>query len=324
MLFALWSPTGGSGTSVLTAACAGPRPSGAPRSATASGVPSPISTATSRDLRPRCRADRRPRRLAERRPGGTQRGARPSGRRGRARCRAPAARTWAAGAHHAPGAESGRGARGRAARRVVTGLVDCGPRATPPRRAIVEVADVSVVVVRGCYLAVRAAVHSPALARPPAWCSSKRTDRSLGEGGRRRPRPPGARAGAGEGGDLPRRRRRRARRHACPSRWRGPHRRSCSDRPAGRRATARPHDGPRSVSTTTRAEATRATAAARGHRRRATDADELRAHAARAPARRRATPRDARASTRLLGEFVDEVGGLGPLEPFLADPASPR
>ena len=46
----------------------------------------------------------------------------------------------------------------------VTTLVDCGTARDPASRALVEVADVSLVVLRGCYLALRRAVHEPALA----------------------------------------------------------------------------------------------------------------------------------------------------------------
>jgi hypothetical protein len=42
-------------------------------------------------------------------------------------------------------------------------LVDCGTADEPATRAVVEVADVSVVVLRGCYLGLRRAVRSPAL-----------------------------------------------------------------------------------------------------------------------------------------------------------------
>ena len=57
----------------------------------------------------------------------------------------------------------------------VATIVDCGRAADPAARAIVEVADVSVVVVRGCYLAVRRALRAPgARAVPPASCWSRR------------------------------------------------------------------------------------------------------------------------------------------------------
>ena len=43
-------------------------------------------------------------------------------------------------------------------------IVDCGRAADPATRAVVEVADATVAVVRGCYLALRRAVRAPALA----------------------------------------------------------------------------------------------------------------------------------------------------------------
>ena len=42
-------------------------------------------------------------------------------------------------------------------------VVDCGTASTPAVRALVETADVSVAVLRPCYLALRRAVHSPLL-----------------------------------------------------------------------------------------------------------------------------------------------------------------
>jgi hypothetical protein len=43
-------------------------------------------------------------------------------------------------------------------------LVDCGTADDPATRAVVEVADVAIVVLRACYLGLRRAVHAPALA----------------------------------------------------------------------------------------------------------------------------------------------------------------
>jgi hypothetical protein len=42
-------------------------------------------------------------------------------------------------------------------------LVDCGTAREPASRAVVEVADIAVVVLRECYLGLRRAVHAPAL-----------------------------------------------------------------------------------------------------------------------------------------------------------------
>jgi hypothetical protein len=43
-------------------------------------------------------------------------------------------------------------------------VADCGAAAEPAARAVAEVADATVVVVRGCYLTLRRAVRAPALA----------------------------------------------------------------------------------------------------------------------------------------------------------------
>jgi hypothetical protein len=59
-------------------------------------------------------------------------------------------------------------------------VVDCGRACSPATRAIVEVADVSVVVVRGCYLALRRALSSPVLERAGGVVLVDEKDRSLG------------------------------------------------------------------------------------------------------------------------------------------------
>jgi len=58
-------------------------------------------------------------------------------------------------------------------------LVDCGTAAEPASRAVVEVADVAVVVLRGCYLGLRRAVHSPALTRTVGAVLMEEPGRSL-------------------------------------------------------------------------------------------------------------------------------------------------
>ena len=58
-------------------------------------------------------------------------------------------------------------------------LVDCGTASEPASRAVVEVADVSVVVLRGCYLALRRAVHGSALASTTAAVLLEEPGRSL-------------------------------------------------------------------------------------------------------------------------------------------------
>jgi hypothetical protein len=59
-------------------------------------------------------------------------------------------------------------------------IVDAGGAETPARRALVEVADVSIVVVRGCYLGLRRAVHSPLLGRAAGVVLVEEQGRSLG------------------------------------------------------------------------------------------------------------------------------------------------
>jgi hypothetical protein len=59
-------------------------------------------------------------------------------------------------------------------------LVDCGTARDPASRAIVEVADVAVVVLRSCYLSLRRAVHSPALRHTAGVVLVEEPDRSLG------------------------------------------------------------------------------------------------------------------------------------------------
>lgn len=59
-------------------------------------------------------------------------------------------------------------------------LVDCGTAREPATRAIVEVADVAVVVLRGCYLALRRAVRAPALEHSVGVVMLDEPGRSLG------------------------------------------------------------------------------------------------------------------------------------------------
>lgn len=59
-------------------------------------------------------------------------------------------------------------------------IVDAGTASAPAARALVEVADTSVVVLRGCYLALRRAVHSPLLARAEGVVLVEEAGRSLG------------------------------------------------------------------------------------------------------------------------------------------------
>jgi hypothetical protein len=59
-------------------------------------------------------------------------------------------------------------------------LVDCGTAREPAMRAVVEVADVAVVVLRGCYLALRRAVHAPPLEHTAGVVLLDEPGRSLG------------------------------------------------------------------------------------------------------------------------------------------------
>ena len=158
MLLALWSPKGGAGTSVLAAACAlvlARRADGA-RLADLGGDQPAIfglgaepATGLADWLAagPEAPADALDRLASMPRPASRccPRGAiRPPARaaaRGRGRCRA----------------------RRRAARRPVAHDRGCRHAPTAPAaRAVVEVADVSVVVLRGCYLALAARRAQPA------------------------------------------------------------------------------------------------------------------------------------------------------------------
>ena len=62
---------------------------------------------------------------------------------------------------------------------VVT-VVDAGNAAVPAAQGLIETADVSVVVVRGCYLALRRAVRTPALAGVAGVAMVAEPARSLG------------------------------------------------------------------------------------------------------------------------------------------------
>jgi hypothetical protein len=59
-------------------------------------------------------------------------------------------------------------------------IVDAGTARAPAARALVEVADASVLVLRGCYLALRRAVHSPLTDRCAGIVLLEEHGRSLG------------------------------------------------------------------------------------------------------------------------------------------------
>src|SRR5262249_45492760 len=59
-------------------------------------------------------------------------------------------------------------------------LVDCGTARAPASRALIEVADVGVVVLRPCYLALRRAVRAPSLEHTAGAVLLDEPERSLG------------------------------------------------------------------------------------------------------------------------------------------------
>lgn len=59
-------------------------------------------------------------------------------------------------------------------------VVDAGRADQPATRMVVEIADVSVVVVRGCYLTLRRAVHAPLTARADGLAFVDEPGRALG------------------------------------------------------------------------------------------------------------------------------------------------
>ncbi len=178
MLIALWSAKGGTGTSVFTAACALVLARDARETGPAAGVrvadlagdlpaifglgaDPEVGLADWLDAGPEAPTDALDRLLVEVAPGV---GLLPRGEGTRSRRPSPeagAALAVALGDGPAPT------------------LVDCGTAAEPAARAVVEVADVAVVVLRGCYLGLRRAVRSPALARTGAAVLFEEPGRSL-------------------------------------------------------------------------------------------------------------------------------------------------
>jgi cellulose biosynthesis protein BcsQ len=165
VLLALWSPKGGSGTSVFTAACAVVLARDARELGSAGGArvadldgdqPAIFGLGADPELGlvdwlragPEAPTEALDRLLVEVAPGV---GLLPQG--GGARVLAPVV---AAEAGAALAVALGDGP--------VPTLVDCGAADEPATRAVIEVADVAVVVLRGCYLALRRAVRAPALA----------------------------------------------------------------------------------------------------------------------------------------------------------------
>ena len=175
MLLAFWSPKGGSGTSVLTAASALvlARNAGGARLADLVGdQPAIFGLAADPDqglvdwleAGPEAPADALERLAVPVAPGVVlvPRGA---GER-------PLAPV--------PAAEAGAALAGALRDGPVPTIVDAGRALEAAARAVVEVADVSVAVVRGCYLALRRAVHSPLLGRAAGIVLVEEAHRSLG------------------------------------------------------------------------------------------------------------------------------------------------
>lgn len=173
MLLALWSPKGGSGTSVLAAACAAvlARRGGCRLADLAGDQPAILGLGTEPETGiaqwlatgPDAPADALDRLAVEVAPGlslvppGTPRVLAP-----------PVA------------AEAGAALGGVLKRSSVPCVVDAGRADTPAARMLVELADVVVLVVRGCYLTLRRAVHSPLTARVTGIAFVDEPGRSLG------------------------------------------------------------------------------------------------------------------------------------------------
>lgn len=174
MLLALWSPKGGSGTSVLAAACAAvlARRGGCRLADLGGDQPAILGLgadpetglaewlATGPDAPP----DALDRLTVEVAPGltlvppGTPRSVRTP----------------------APSAEAGAALGAALRSSEVPCVVDAGRADSPAVRMVVEVADASVIVVRGCYLTLRRAVHTSLTARAAGIAFVDEPGRSLG------------------------------------------------------------------------------------------------------------------------------------------------
>ena len=181
MLIALWSATGGSGTSVFTAACALVLARQARDAGLATGVrvadlagdlpavfglgaDPDVGLADWLDAGAEAPTEALDRLLIEVSPGIAllPRGRGP---------RVPTA---------LPAPESGAALAVALSQGSSPVLVDCGTAREAAARAVVEVADVAVVVLRGCYLALRRAVHAPPLEHTAGVVLLDEPGRSLG------------------------------------------------------------------------------------------------------------------------------------------------
>jgi len=175
MLLALWSPKGGSGTSVLTAACALVLARGAAGGCRVADLdgdqPAIFGLAGEPELG-----------LADWLGAGAEAPVEALDRM--AVEVAPGVALLAAGAGDStlaprPAAEAGAALAVALRDLAVPVVADCGSADHPATRAVVEVADAAVVVLRGCYLALRRAVRSPALAASTAAVLVDEPGRSL-------------------------------------------------------------------------------------------------------------------------------------------------
>lgn len=175
MLIALWSPKGGSGTSVLAAACAVvlARAAGAARLADLAGdQPAVLGIGTDpatglRDwlaMGPGAPIEALDRLAIE---VGSGLELIPAGR-------GPSVLSPMASAE--AGAALAVGLRGAS----VPVVVDAGRAEAPAHRAVVEIADVSVAVIRGCYLALRRLVRSPMIETSNGIALVREQGRALG------------------------------------------------------------------------------------------------------------------------------------------------
>jgi len=173
MLLALWSPKGGSGASVLAAACATAlaRRGGCRLADLAGDQPAILGLGADPETGiaewlatgPDAPADALDRLAVEVAPGLTLIPP------GTPRALAPTA-----------AAEAGAALAAAIRRRDVPCVIDAGRADSPATRMTVEVADASVVVVRGCYLTLRRAVTSPLTPRAAGIAFLDEPGRSLG------------------------------------------------------------------------------------------------------------------------------------------------
>jgi hypothetical protein len=181
LLIALWSATGGSGTSVFTAACAlvlarqaretgnggGVRVAdlaGDLPAVFGAGADPDVGLADWLDAGAEAPSEALDRLVTEVAPGVALL---PRGRGPRV-------------ATVLPAPESGAALAVALSAGVSPVLVDCGTAREPAARAVVEVADVAIVVLRGCYLALRRAVHAPPLEHTAGVVLLDEPGRSLG------------------------------------------------------------------------------------------------------------------------------------------------